>query len=189
MGGLQKSLGKVYQPVRKVIDPLNIMDPFNILPGASLGGGRKPFSFDKNYGGPLAKMLGGGGGSSSYSMPRSQMDTSGMFAAQNQMLASMKSQSASDLARRQASNEALRSSSPLFPTIPTQAATQSTTSVATTTPATSTPSIAQSKISDTTASADLPVEFVYKPASTQQKYVASNQFDLPDMSNIKFGGV
>jgi hypothetical protein len=188
MGGLQKGLGKIYQPVRKVIDPLNIMDPFNILPGATLGGGRKPFSFDKNFGGPLAKMFSGGGGSSSYSMPRSSMDTSGMFSAQNQMLASMKAQSASDLARRQASNEALRSSSPLFPTIPTQTATQTTTSVATSTPATTTPFIAQSKISDTTAGADLPVEFVYKPATSQQQYVASNQFNLPDMSNIKFGG-
>lgn len=187
MGGLQKSLGKVYQPIRKVIDPLNIMDPLNILPGASLGGGRKPFTFDKNYGGALGKMLSGGGGSSYYSMPRSSMDTSGMFSAQNQMLASMKAQSASDLARRQASNEALRASKPMFPTMPAQAST--TSSVATTAPVSATPSIAQSKISDSTASADLPVEFVYKPASTQQKYVASNQFDLPDMSNIKFGGV
>lgn len=187
MGGLQKSLGKVYQPIRKVIDPLNIMDPLNILPGASLGGGRKPFSFDKNYGGVLNKMLSGGGGSSYYSMPKSSMDTSGMFSAQNQMLSSMKAQAASDLARRQASNEALRSSSPLFPTTPkpsTSTVATTSTSSSTTTPA---PSVAQSKIGDTTVS-DLPVEFVYKPAATQQNYVASNQFNLPDMSNIKFGG-
>jgi hypothetical protein len=184
MGGLQKGLGKIYQPVRKVIDPLNIMDPFNILPGATLGGGRKPFSFDKNYGGVLGKMLKGGGGSASYSMPRSQLDTSGMFAAQNQMLANLKAQSASDLARRQASNESLRAGASMLP----PSSVPSSSQVATVAPTTATPSIAQSKISDKSASADLPVEFMYKPASTQQSYVASNQFNLPDMSNIKFGG-
>ena len=62
MGGLQKGIeknvSKVWLPVRKVIDPLNIMDPFNILPDAKLRG-KKPFSFDPEYGGALGKALKG----------------------------------------------------------------------------------------------------------------------------------
>lgn len=58
MGGLQKTVGKVWLPVRKVIDPLNIMDPFNILPDAKMRG-KKPFSFDSEYGGVLGKALKG----------------------------------------------------------------------------------------------------------------------------------
>lgn len=62
MGGLQKGIeknvSKAWLPVRKVIDPLNIMDPFNILPDAKLRG-KKRFSFDPEYGGALAKALKG----------------------------------------------------------------------------------------------------------------------------------
>lgn len=58
MGGIQKNIGKVWKPVRTVIDPLNIMDPFNILPDAKLRG-KKPFSFDPEYGGALGKALKG----------------------------------------------------------------------------------------------------------------------------------
>jgi hypothetical protein len=61
MGGLkkiEKGIGKVWNPVRKVIDPLNIMDPFNILPDAKLRG-KKPFSFDPEYGGVLGNALRG----------------------------------------------------------------------------------------------------------------------------------
>ena len=62
MGGLQKGIeknvSKVWLPVRKVIDPLNIMDPFNILPDAKLRG-KKRFSFDPEYGGALAKAFKG----------------------------------------------------------------------------------------------------------------------------------
>lgn len=60
MGGINKSLNKVYRPIRKIIDPLNIMDPFRILPGSSQGLTNKPFSFDPNFGGPLRKMFSGG---------------------------------------------------------------------------------------------------------------------------------
>lgn len=190
MGGLQKGLGKIYQPVRKVIDPLNIMDPFNILPGATLGGGRKPFSFDKNYGGPLKNLFGGGGGST-YTPQRSTLNTSGMFSTQNPMLENMQAQYATSLAnlksssaknfakmqtntqKMQASNEALRSSSPLF--APPEVA-----------PSTS---LAQLKSNDTLVGTDFPVEFIYKQPSNQQSYVASNTFSIPNMSDIKFGGV
>jgi len=62
MGGLQKGIeknvSKAWLPVRKVIDPLNIMDPFNILPDAKLRG-KKRFSFDPEYGGALGKALKG----------------------------------------------------------------------------------------------------------------------------------
>jgi len=175
-GSIKKGFGgggKFWRSVNKVVDPLNIMDPMGVLP-TSMITGKKPFQFDRSFGKLQWKF--GGGGSTPYSMPRSKMDTSGMFSAQNQMLASMKAQSASDLARRQASNESLRAGAPTLPPNPVSSAT------------TASPAIAQSKISDTTSGADLPVEFMYKPASTQQNYVASNQFNLPDMSNIKFGG-
>jgi hypothetical protein len=184
-GSIKKGFGgggKFWRSVNKVVDPLNIMDPMGVLP-TSMITGKKPFQFDRSFGKLQWKF--GGGGSTPYSMPRSKMDTSGMFSAQNQMLASMKAQSASDLARRQASNESLRAGAPLLPpsSVPSASSQVSTTSATT-----ASPTIAQSKISDTTSGADLPVEFMYKPASTQQNYVASNQFNLPDMSNIKFGG-
>ena len=123
-----------------------------------------------------------------YSMPRSSTDMSGMFAGQNQMLASMQAQASADAARRKASNEQLRSSSPLFPTMPTP---ETATQISQSAPAISAPAtIAQSKIDGTTSVAsDLPVEFVYKPATPTTKNVAANTFNLPDMSNIKFGGV
>lgn len=189
MGGFHKTLGKVYKPIRTVIDPLNIMDPFRILPGSTGGFSKKgAFSLDPNFGGPLAKMFKGGGGTTAYSMPRSQIDMSGMFAGQNQMLANMQAQASADAARRKASNEQLRSSSPLFPTIPTP---ETSTQISQSAPAISAPTtIAQSKIDGTTTVAsDLPVEFIYKPATSTTKNVAANTFNLPDMSNIKFGGV
>lgn len=188
MGGFHKSLGKVYKPIRKVVDPLNIMDPMRILPGSTAGFTKKgAFSLDPNYGGPLRKLFGGGGGTSNYSMPRSSMDMSSMFAGQNQMLANMQAQNSANAARQQASLNQLRSSSPLFPTMP---APETPAQISQTTPAISAPTtIAQSKINGTTSVAsDLPVEFVYKPATATSQNVAANTFTLPDMSNIKFGG-
>ena len=120
-------------------------------------------------------------------MPKSSMDMSGMFAGQNQMLANMQAQSSANAARQQASLNQLRSSSPLFPTMP---APETSTQIAQSTPAISAPAtVAQSKIDGTTSAAsDLPVEFVYKPATSTSKSIAANTFNLPDMSNIKFGG-
>ena len=69
MGGFHKTLGTVYRPIRKIVDPLNIMDPFKILPGSSSGFTKgRAFTLDQNYGAPLFKMLGMGG--SSYQMPK-----------------------------------------------------------------------------------------------------------------------
>ena len=59
MGGVQKGLRQVYTPIRKIVDPLNIMDPFSILPGSHLQG-KRPFSFDKSYGGVINKLFEGG---------------------------------------------------------------------------------------------------------------------------------
>lgn len=105
MGGLQKGIeknvSKVWLPVRKVIDPLNIMDPFNILPDAKLRG-KKRFSFDPEYGGALAKALKGPTRPyvppkmdfSKYQMPQSTYDPSGFISQVqqgNQATTSLKS--------------------------------------------------------------------------------------------------
>lgn len=50
--GINKT--KFGKTIRKVVDPLNIMDPLNVLPGK----GEKWGTFDKNYGGPAQKWLG-----------------------------------------------------------------------------------------------------------------------------------
>ena len=78
MGGFHKTLGRVYRPIRTIIDPLNIMDPFRILPGSSAGLTNKPFSFDPNFGGPLRKLFAGGGGGSASEMS-SQYDPAMMM--------------------------------------------------------------------------------------------------------------
>ncbi len=44
---------KFGRTVKKVVDPLNIMDPLNVLPGK----GEKWGTFDKNYGAPLMNWL------------------------------------------------------------------------------------------------------------------------------------
>jgi hypothetical protein len=105
MGGLQKGIeknvSKVWLPVRKVIDPLNIMDPFNILPDAKLRG-KKRFSFDPEYGGALAKALKGPTRPyvppkmdfSKYQMPQLTYDPSGFISQVqqgNQATTSLKS--------------------------------------------------------------------------------------------------
>ena len=84
--GIEKNVSKVWLPVRKVIDPLNIMDPFNILPDARLRG-KKPFSFDPEYGGVLGNALRGPTRPytppkmdfSKYQVPQSTYDPSGFI--------------------------------------------------------------------------------------------------------------
>jgi len=113
----------------------------------------------------ILKAFGDGGGSGYYSPPKSKpMDMSSMFAQQNQMLANMKSQSAANIARQQKSNAQLATSAPRFQ---------------------SAPPLAENKIGDITAPADLPVD-MYQPSSQQ---IAMNNFQMPDLSNIRFGGV
>lgn len=179
MGGLQKSLGKVYQPIRKVVDPLNIMDPFNILPGASLGGGRKPFSFDKNYGAPLMNFI--NPKQSSY-MPMTKGLSSNQqyFQQQQQILQNMQAQQRQKLAD-------LRTQAPSYPSLPSNALTD--TSVAQTAQQSITPTtLAQTKIGDTNVPSDLPMDFVYKPVTASPKIAQANTFQMPNMSDLKFGG-
>lgn len=113
----------------------------------------------KSYG----NIMGGGGGN--YTPPKSKpMDMSSMFAQQNQMLANMKAQSDANAARQQMSNAQLAASAPRFH---------------------SAPPLAENKISDTNAPSDMPVD-MYQPSSQQ---IAMNNFQMPDLSNIRFGGV
>jgi hypothetical protein len=176
-GSLKKSFeagGKFWKSVNKVVDPLNIMDPMGVLP-TSMIAGKKPFQFDKNFG-KLQWNLGGGGGSTSYSRPKSNIDTSGMFNAQNEILASMKAQSEAAAAKQQSSLNQLLSKDLSSSTVP-----------ATETSVISSPTtVANSEINSTTSG--LPVEFVYKPSTSASQTISSNSFTLPDMSNIKFGG-
>jgi hypothetical protein len=115
MGGLkkiEKGFGKVWLPVRKVIDPLNIMDPFNILPDAKLRG-KKPFSFDSEYGGVLGNAL--RGPTTPYTPPRMNMpqyqapDNSGMMnsllAQQQQGIQESSKQKADELASANAQQQ------------------------------------------------------------------------------------
>jgi len=96
---------------------------------------------------------------------------------QQQMLNNMRQQQQAKLANIRAQGQAY----------PTAAPTQSVEIAQA--PTTTTPvALAQSKVSDTTAPADMPTEFIYKPATATTKSVAANTFQMPDMSNIKFGG-
>ena len=177
MGGFHKTLGQVYKPIRKVIDPLNIMDPLKILPGSSAGFTNKPFQFDKNYALGL------------FNAPKNQGTYAPMtkgvsrdpqyFAQQQQMLANMRQQQQAKLAN-------LRTQGSSYPTTTTSAQGSQAPQSTTTAPATT--ALAQSKVGDTTDPSDMPTEFIYKPATAPTKSVAANTFQMPDMSNIKFGG-
>lgn len=155
--------------VRKVVDPLNIVDPFNILPGK----GEKWGTFDKNYALGLFNAPKNQG--TYIPMTKGLSSNPQYFAQQQQMLNNMRQQQQSKLAN-------LRTQDGLFsPSASTKAQPiQSTPDAATGT------TLAQSKISDTNAPADMPTEF-YKPTKATQA-IAANTFQMPDMSNIKFGG-
>lgn len=100
------------------------------------------------------------------------------FAQQQQMLNNMRQQQQAKLAN-------LRNQGDIYPAAVTQPA--QPTQSATTTPATTT--LAQSKVDDTTSTADMPTEFIYKPATAKTNAIAANTFQMPDMSSVKFGGV
>lgn len=163
---------KFVKSARKIIDPLNIMDPLNVLPGS----GKPVGTWDKNFGGPLMNWL--NPKQSSYApMTKGLSSNPQYFAQQQQMLNNMRQQQQAKLANVRAQGQAY----------PTAAPTQSVKTAQTST--TTTPvALAQSKVSDTTAHADMPTEFIYKPATAQTKTVAANTFQMPDMSSIKFGG-
>jgi hypothetical protein len=175
MGGFHKTLGQVYKPIRKIVDPLNIMDPFRILPGSSAGFTNKPFTFDKNF---ALGLFNAPKNQGTYTpMTKGLSSNPQYFAQQQQMLNNMRQQQQAKLANLQSQGQAY----------PTTAATQSVETAQA--PTTTTPvALAQSKVSDTTAPADMPTEFIYKPATAQTKAVAANTFQIPDMSSIKFGG-
>ena len=162
----------ISKPLRRIIDPLNIMDPLNVLPTS----GEKWLTADKNFGAPLMNWL--NPKQSSYApMTKGLSRDPQYFAQQQQMLNNMRQQQQAKLANIRAQGQAY----------PTAAPTQSVEIAQA--PTTTTPvALAQSKVSDTTAPADMPTEFIYKPATATTKSVAANTFQMPDMSNIKFGG-
>jgi hypothetical protein len=171
----QVGLGKYSAKLRKVVDPLNIMDPLNVLPTS----GGKWLTVDKNYGAPLMNWI--SPKQSSYApMTKGLSSNPEYFHQQQQVLQNMQAQQREKLAN-------LRTQSPTYPT--TTAATTSpatTTATAATSPTTAT--LAQTKTSDTTMPSDLPIDFTYKPTTTTPKVATANTFSLPDMSSIKFGG-
>jgi len=172
MGGYKK----FHKAVTKVIDPFNLVDPLNVLPTSWMAG-KKPFTFDKDYG-KLQWNLGSPAGSYA-PMTKGLSSNPQYFAQQQQMLNNMRQQQQAKLANLQSQGQAY----------PTTAATQSVETAQAPTTTTTTPvALAQSKVSDTTAPADMPTEFIYKPATAQTKTVAANTFQMPDMSSIKFGG-
>jgi hypothetical protein len=170
MGGYKK----FHKAVTKVIDPFNLVDPLNVLPTSWMAG-KKPFTFDKDYG-KLQWNLGSPAGSYA-PMTKGLSSNPQYFAQQQQMLNNMRQQQQAKLANLQSQGQAY----------PTAAPTQSVETAQA--PTTTTPvALAQSKVSDTTAPADMPTEFIYKPATAQTQTVAANTFQMPDMSSIKFGG-
>lgn len=161
----------ISKPLRKIIDPLNIMDPLNVLPTS----GDKWLTADKNFGGPVQKWLGINQKSSDfYPMTKGLSSNPQYFAQQQEVLNNMRQQQQAKLAN-------LRSQGEIYPTATSQISEAPTT----TSPAT----LAQSKVGDTTSSADMPTEFIYKPATAKTNAIAANTFQMPDMSSIKFGGV
>ena len=170
MGGYKK----FHKAVTKVIDPFNLVDPLNVLPTSWMAG-KKPFTFDKDYG-KLQWNLGSPAGSYA-PMTKGLSSNPQYFAQQQEMLNNMRQQQQAKLANIRAQGQAY----------PTTAPTQSVETAQA--PTTTTPvALAQSKVSDTTAPADMSTEFIYKPATAQTKTVAANTFQMPDMSSIKFGG-
>jgi hypothetical protein len=179
---LSKSwVGKSMRAINKVVDPLNIMDPMGVLP-TSWAAGKTPFVLDKTYGGAAQKWLGINQGGSSYApMTKGLSRDPQYFAQQQQMLANMSKQQQAKLAN-------LRTQGEIYPA-GTTVTTQVSQSPQATTPAPSTTALAQTKVGDTTSPSDILTEFIYKPSTKTTKSATANVFQIPDMSNIKFGGV
>ena len=157
--------------VRKVVDPLNIMDPLNVLPGK----GEKWGTFDKNF---ALGLFNAPKNQGTYApMTKGLSSNPQYFAQQQEMLNNMRQQQQAKLAN-------LRAQEQVYPTTAPTQSVETPQAPTTTTPV----ALAQSKVSDTTAPADMPTEFIYKPATAQTKTVAANTFQMPDMSSIKFGG-
>jgi len=171
----QVGLGKYSAKLRKVIDPLNIMDPLNVLPTS----GGKWLTVDKNYGAPLMNFISPKQNSFT-PMTKGLSSNPQYFQQQQQMLQNMQAQQQSKLAN-------LRTQSPSYPTT-TAVTTAPATATATAATAPTTATLAQTKSSDTTSASDLPMDFQYKPTIATPKVATANTFSLPNMSDIKFGG-
>lgn len=163
----------ISKPLRKIIDPLNIMDPLNVLPTS----GEKWLTADKNFGAPLMNWL--NPKQSSYApMTKGLSSNPQYFAQQQQMLNNMRQQQQTKLAN-------LRSQGDIYPSAPSETSQVTPTTTAETTTAAP---LAQTKVGDTTTPTDVPIDFIYKPATAKNQAMTANTFQMPDMSNIKFGG-
>lgn len=183
----QVGLGKYSAKLRKVIDPLNIMDPLNVLPTS----GGKWLTVDKNYGAPLMNFISPKQNSFT-PMTKGLPSNAQYFQQQQQMLQNFKANADSDIARRQTSNTQLASSNPAIAPTPTQVnqnSNQIESQAINQTPNVSMSNLAQTKINDTTMPSDFPIDLKYKPTAANSKIPTANTFSLPDMSSIKFGGV
>ena len=187
MGG-----NKILGGLRKTVDPLGLTGGENIFGGHLYKG--KPFG--KNVGTGITKMfdplglLGGENifGGRTYGRTNSQGTyapmTKGLssnpqyFAQQQQMLNNMRQQQQAKLANLQTQGQTYPNAVAPIQSVETAQAPTTTTPVA----------LAQSKVDDTTAPADMPTEYIYKPATARTSTVAANTFQMPDMSSIKFGG-
>jgi len=178
MGGYKK----FHKAVTKVIDPFNLVDPLNVLPTSWMAG-KKPFTFDKDYG-KLQWNLGSPAGSYS-PMTKGLSNDPKYFAQQQQMVADMQLKNQANQLKQQAQLSNLRSQLPLYPA---NVATTQSVETEKTPASTSATVLAQSGSGDTTSSADMPTELLYKPTASQTPIVAANTFQMPDMSSIKFGG-
>lgn len=169
-------LGKYQKQLRKVIDPLNIMDPLNVLPTS----GDKWLTVDKNYGAPLMNFISPKQQNTFMPMTKGLSSKPEYFQQQQQMLNNMQTQQRQKLAD-------LRTQAPSYPSLPSNASTD--TSVAQTAQQSITPTtLAQTKIGDTNVPSDLPMDFVYKPVPASPKIVQANTFQMPNVSDLKFGG-
>lgn len=128
----------------------------------------------------VLKAFGGSGGSGYYPMTKGLNTNPQYFLQQQQMLANMRQQQNQKLAN-------MMSQKDIYPTSISSVEQFQTSQTIPETPPVS--QLAQSKVSDTNAPADMPTELIYKPASSTIKNIAANTFQMPDMSNIKFGGV
>ncbi len=174
MGGFQKALGRVYQPIRRVIDPLNIMDPMNILPGATLGGGRKPFTLDPNYGGALAKMFQGPKQSAYRPYDFSGMQQMMQQQSQNPAMMSVLQQNQKTTADSQArlAADLQAKNAAQQQNIRSQLA------------------AADSGMQNFSSKPAISVEYSFLPKSSQyEKTQLANKFTPPKISDITFGGI
>lgn len=156
--------------VRKVIDPLNIMDPFNILPGQ----GEKWGTFDKNYGGPLQDLLGLRSKQYYSPTPYNPSTLDAAYQKQNALTSQMMGDLLMDKQTLANANQTLFSQD-----LASKNAAQQQNITA---------GLQAANLGmQTTAPTTTPATLALQPA-TQNKTTTLNQFTMPSISGLTFGG-